>query len=101
MNQRIPNGALCLFRANLSGTRAGKIVLVQHRDIQDPDIGTGLTITRYYSEKTVGEDGKGWRHQRIVLGCETTASGYEDIVFESEEEVRDLRVLAEYVATVG
>ena len=101
MNQRIPNGSLCLFRANPSGTRAGKIVLVQHRYIQDPDIGTGLTVKRYYSEKKVGEDGEGWRHQRIVLGCETTASGYEDIVFESEEEVRDLRVLAEYVATVG
>ena len=54
MNQRIPNGSLCLFRANPSGTRTGKIVLVQHRDIQDPDIGTGLTVKRYYSEKKVG-----------------------------------------------
>lgn len=77
------------------------MVLVQHRDIQVSDMGTGLTVKRYYSGKTVGEDGEGWRHQRIVLGCETTASGYEDIVFESEEEVRDLRMLAEYVATVG
>ncbi|AGY92081.1 hypothetical protein SPICUR_05535 [Spiribacter curvatus] len=101
MNLRIPNGSLCLFRASPGGTREGKIVLVQHRDIQDPDTGSGLTVKRYHSEKAPADDGEGWRHQRIVLACETTAPGYEDIVFESADEVGDLRVLAEYVATVG
>src|SRR5690606_5426109 len=37
MNRRIPNGAWCVFRALPAGTREGKIVLVQHRDIQDSD----------------------------------------------------------------
>ncbi|AUB78154.1 AAA family ATPase [Spiribacter roseus] len=101
MNQRIPNGSLCLFRASPGGTREGKIVLVQHRDIQDPDTGSGLTVKRYHSEKAPADDGEGWRHQRIVLACETTTPGYEDIVFESADEAGDLRVLAEYVATVG
>ncbi|MEX0382788.1 DNA/RNA helicase domain-containing protein [Spiribacter sp. 1M153] len=101
MNQRIPNGSLCLFRASPGGTREGKIVLVQHRDIQDPDTGSGLTVKRYHSEKAPADDGEGWRHQRIVLACETTAPGYEAIVFESADEAGDLRVLAEYVAIVG
>lgn len=62
MNQRIPNGSLCLFRASPGGTREGKIVLVQHRDIQDPDTGSGLTFKRYHSEKAPADDGEGWRH---------------------------------------
>ena len=32
MNRRIPNGAWCLFRGNPSGTRQGKVVVVQHRE---------------------------------------------------------------------
>ena len=101
MNQRIPNGALCLFRANPAGTREGKIVLVQHRDIQDPDTGTGLTVKRYHSEKVPDEPGEGWRHQRIVLSCETSIPGYEDIVFTDADEIGDLRVLGEFIASVG
>ena len=101
MNQRIPDGSLCLFRANPAGTREGKIVLVQHRDIQDPDTGTGLTVKRYHSEKAPAEDGEGWRHQRIVLACETTAPGYADMVLSDTDDLGDLRVLGEFIATVG
>ncbi|TDP82933.1 hypothetical protein EV672_105120 [Aquabacterium commune] len=42
MNKRIPNGAWCLFRANPQGTRNGKIVVVQHRSISDPETGGQL-----------------------------------------------------------
>ena len=101
MNKRIPNGSLCLFRANPGGTREGKIVLVQHRDIQDPDTGSSLTVKRYHSEKALAEDGESWRHQRIVLGCQTSAPGYEDIVLSDGDEVSDLRVLGEFIASVG
>jgi phage repressor protein C with HTH and peptisase S24 domain len=37
MNRRIPNGSWCLFRLHPKGTRQGKVVLVQHREIQDAD----------------------------------------------------------------
>ena len=50
MNRRIPNGAWCLFRANPSGTRQGKVVVVQHRAIEDPDHGGSFTIKLYQSE---------------------------------------------------
>jgi len=101
MNQRIPNGSLCLFKANPGGTREGKIVLVQHRDIQDPDTGSSLTVKRYHSEKAVAEDGESWRHRRIVLGCQTSMPGYEDIVFSDDDDLGDLRVLGEFIASVG
>ena len=39
MNRRIPNGAWCLWRANPTGTRQGKVVLAQHGDINDPELG--------------------------------------------------------------
>lgn len=39
MNRRIPNGSWCLFRANPAGTREGKVVVVQHRSIADPETG--------------------------------------------------------------
>jgi hypothetical protein len=51
MNLRIPSGAWCLFRANPQGTRSGKIVVVQHREIDDPETGGSYTIKRYLSEK--------------------------------------------------
>jgi len=101
MNQRIPNGALCLFRANPGGTREGRIVLVQHRDIQDADTGASFTVKRYHSEKVLTEDGESWRHQRIVLSCETSAPGFEDIVLSDADEISDLSVLGEFIATVG
>jgi DUF2075 family protein/SOS-response transcriptional repressor LexA len=101
MSQRITDGSLCLFRANTGGTREGKIVLVQHRDIQDPDTGAGLTVKRYQSEKIVGEDGNGWRHQRILLKCETVADGYADIVLTEVEDLGELRVLGEFIAVIG
>ena len=51
MNRRIPNGAWCLFRAAPTGTREGKVVVVQHRGIADPETGGRFTIKVYISEK--------------------------------------------------
>src|SRR5690606_3764398 len=49
MNRRIPSGSWCLFKTNPGGSREGKIVLVQHRDIQDQDTGGQFTIKEYHS----------------------------------------------------
>jgi len=78
MNRRIPNGSWCLFRKPTGGTREGKIVLVQHRDIYDEDHGGRYTIKKYHSEKVFSEDGQ-WRHERIVLKPETSAVGFNTI----------------------
>ncbi|MFC3284780.1 DNA/RNA helicase domain-containing protein [Litchfieldella rifensis] len=93
MNRRIPNGAWCLFRANPGGTRQGKIVVVQHRAIEDPDHGGSFTVKLYQSEK-IEEYGE-FVNQRIVLKPQTNAFGYKDIVLE--DELEDLKVIGEFL----
>lgn len=94
MNKRIPNGSWCLFRANPGGTRNGKIVVVQHRVIEDPDYGGSFTIKQYRSEKV--EDYGELINQRVVLQPLTTAFGYNDIILE--DELEDLLVIGEFLS---
>lgn len=94
MNRRIPNGAWCLFQGPRGGTRQGKIVLVQHRDIQDLDIGGNFTVKRYESDKKADPD-TGWRHQKIRLVPESHDSGYKTMELE-DDAVADLRVIGEF-----
>ena len=99
MNRRIPNGAWCLFKLNPEGSRRGKVVLVQHRDITDTDTGGHYTVKVYESKKDERPDGT-WRHASIILKPDTTASGYEPITL-SAKQGEDLKVIAELVAVLG
>lgn len=96
MNKRIAPGSWCLFKANPPGTRQGKVVLVQHRDIQDPDHGQ-FTVKVYHSEKRISEDA--WHHEQIILKTDTTATGYTDITLKGEA-TRELKVIGEFVAAL-
>lgn len=98
MNKRIPNGSWCLFRQKPSGTRQGKVLLVQHRSIDDPDTGGHYTIKVYESEKTI-EDNEGWKHRRITLKPDSTQPHYKPIVFEDSDD-NELVVIAELVAVL-
>ena len=95
MNKRIPNGSWCLFRQLLAGTRNGKIVLAQHRDIYDEDTGGKYTIKRYFSEKVMSKDGE-WQHEKIILRPETTVLGYDDIVITGND-LEEFKIIAEFV----
>ncbi len=99
MNRRIANGAWGLFRLNPHGSREGKTVLVQHREIQDTDLGGHFTLKRYHSEKAQNPDGT-WEHTRIVLSPDTTAEGYEPIVIEASGD-EEVRVIAEWLGVVA
>lgn len=99
MNRRIPNGSWCLFKFSTGGTRQGKVVLVQHRDLEDIDTGGHYTIKVYESEKEILEDG-GWQHKKITLKPDTTAPGYEPIEL-SNQEMGSFKVIAELVAVLG
>jgi len=99
MNRRIPNGAWCLFRLAPKGSRAGKVVLAQHRDISDPDTGGQFTVKLYESTKVTGADDS-WRHGSIVLRPDSTLPGYEPIILTSDQ-ADDLRIVAELVAVLG
>lgn len=96
MNRRIPNGAWCLFRANPAGTRQGKVVVVQHRGIEDPDTGGSYTVKVYSSEKRVLPDGD-WHHERIVLSPDSTVLGYQPIVIDVEDAGGSFSVVAEFL----
>jgi DUF2075 family protein len=96
MNRRIPNGAWCLFRAAPGGTRNGKVVVVQHRDIADPETGGRFTVKVYSSEKLATDVG-GWRHQRIILKPDSDRPGYQPIVLELKDEQEEVKIVAEWL----
>ena len=99
MNRRIPNGSWCLFNMQPAGTRQGKAVLVQHREVTDVDNGGHFTVKVYESTKESLPDGS-WRHSSIVLRPDTTTAGYNPI-FLSGDKAEDLDVVAEFVAVLG
>ena len=59
----IPDGSLCVFSANVAGSRQGRLVLVENRSAGG---GERYTVKRYQSEKVLSPDGE-WRHERILL----------------------------------
>lgn len=97
MEPRIPDGAYCLFAAPVEGSRQGKIVLVQHRGIHDPEMGGSYTVKRYESEKA-GDGEGGWRHSRVRLVPVNGA--FAEIVLTEEDEGA-VMVLAEVVEVLG
>ena len=53
MEPLIPDGSLCVFRAGVAGSRAGRLVLAEDREAN------AYAVKRYQSEKSKGEE---WRH---------------------------------------
>ena len=96
MEPRIPDGAHCLFAAPVEGTRQGKTVLVQMRDLTDPESGQRYTVKRYLSEKA--GDGDAWRHVKITL--KPINRDFAPIVLTGAEEGQ-LQVIAEVVEVLG
>jgi len=90
MNKVIPNGSICLFRKYSGGSRNGKIVLVQHTEIQDPDFGSGYTVKEYHSTKTIDSDS--WEHQSITLKPLSYDMEYQAIEI-TEDDLVNLKVL--------
>ncbi len=95
MEPRIPDGAYCLFAGPVTGTREGRIVLVQLRDEVDPDTGERFTVKRYRSERTSDEGG--WRHVRITL--EPINPDFGPIVLTADEE-DSVTVVAELIEVI-
>src|SRR6185295_7050314 len=63
MEPRIPDGCLCVFRAGVTGSREGRLVLVEY-------LGGGAndrhTVKQYHSTKLQHPDGT-WGHETILL----------------------------------
>jgi phage repressor protein C with HTH and peptisase S24 domain len=92
MEPRIPDGSLCVFRQGVTGSRQGRLVLVER-------LGGGAndryTVKRYASEKGQREDGT-WSHERITL--EPLNPEFEAWTLDPEEE--RFRIVAEFVRVV-
>lgn len=88
MEPRIPDGSLCVFRANVVGSRQGKLLLVEK-------FGTTETSARYsikkYTSRKASADEGGWRHESIRL--EPLNPEFEG--FELKEG--ECRIIAEFV----
>jgi type I restriction enzyme R subunit len=96
MEPVIPDGAFCLFRAPVEGTRQGKVVLVQLRDMTDPESGQRYTVKRYESQKAV--EGSQARTMRVTL--KPLNPDFKPIEL-SEASAADLTVVAEFVEVLG
>ena len=96
MEPAIADGAWCLFRSPVEGTRQSKTVLVQLRDATDPETGQRYTVKRYKSEKAKKDDS--WRHEKITL--EPVNLDFAPIVLTGADE-DELQVIAELVEVLG
>jgi hypothetical protein len=96
MEPTIPDGSPCLFCFERGGSRNGKIVLVESRQVTDPETHQKFTIKRYSSEKKRSENGQ-WRHKKIILSPDN--KDFDDIVLENVAE-DDFRVVAEFVCVI-
>jgi superfamily II DNA or RNA helicase/phage repressor protein C with HTH and peptisase S24 domain len=94
MNRVIPNGSICLFKPYSGGSRSGKILLIEYRDIQDPDFKSAFTIKTYASEKIVKDEF--WEHTSIILRPNSFDTSYQNIII-TDESAEGLRVVGEFV----
>lgn len=98
MNRKIPNGSWCLFREPSEGSRNGKVVIVQSRDIQDPDTGGQYTVKIYRSEKAEVEDS--WTHSIIRLEPDSNDTAFHALILEADSST-SLQVIGEFVGIAG
>lgn len=89
MEPLIPDGSWCVFRGEVTGSRQGRLVLVEDRSASGE--GQRYTIKRYRSQKSVNEES--WQHERITL--EPLNPEYE--AWDLEPDGR-YAVIGEYVA---
>lgn len=83
MLPKIKDGDLCIFRANVVGSRENKIVLVQHNEVYDSENEGSYSIKKYSSEKVFDTITGEWRHEKIIL--QPTNAEYENIILEGED----------------
>jgi phage repressor protein C with HTH and peptisase S24 domain len=89
MEPKIPDGSLCVFRHGVTGSREGRLVLVER-------LGGGAndryTVKRYRSSKQQSPDGS-WLHERITL----VALNPEFESWDLDPDETRYRVMAEFL----
>lgn len=85
MEPLIPDGSLCVFRANVTGSRAGRLVLAEDRQAN------AYAVKRYNSKKI--ESKEGWHHEWIRL----ESLNPEGPSWDLDPDEEKYRILAEFV----
>jgi hypothetical protein len=101
MEPLIPDGSYCVFRRDVAGSRGGKVLLVQHRAIADPETGGSYTVKEYRSLKVEDTDSGGggsWTHTAIHL---VPRNKDFHAIWVNPDQVDDLRVIAEFVGLLS
>lgn len=93
MEPRIPDGSYCLFQSPVEGSRTGRILLVQHRDIHDPETGGSYTVKRFDSSGVIGKEGT---ERRGIIYLRPENTDYEPIELGDVQE-NEVAVIAELV----
>lgn len=96
MEPTIADGSWCLFKFERGGSRNGLIVLVESRQVRDPETALSFTIKRYHSEKEDTGDDQ-WRHKRITLSPDN--KNFKNIIIENVSG-EDFRVVAEWISVL-
>jgi phage repressor protein C with HTH and peptisase S24 domain len=91
MEPRIPDGSLCVFRAGVTGSREGRLVLVEDTS-RGGAANDRHTVKRYHSAKNQRPDGT-WVHETIRL--EPLNPEFEARELHPEED--RFRIVAEFV----
>jgi len=89
MEPLIPDGSLCVFRRGVTGSRQGRLVLVEALGEAGGD---RYTVKRYRSEKRQNDTGE-WAHESIRL--EPLNPAYDAWDLDPQED--RYRILAEFV----
>lgn len=98
MNKIIPNNSICIFKKNVTGSRTGKILLIENRDSFDPDFNSAFTVKTYSSEKTISEEG--WQHNSIVLKPNSYDKSFQNILV-TEENSSEMRIIGEFIQVLN
>ena len=96
METLIPHNSHCLFASPVTGTRQGRILLVQPRDEIDTETGERYTVKQYESEKV--ETADLWRHSTITL--RPLNPEFEPIELTGDLEGR-VQAIAEFLEVLG
>jgi SOS-response transcriptional repressor LexA len=93
MEPLIPDGSYCLFAAPVIGSRTGRILLVQHRDIADAQTGGSFTVKKFDS---TGVSGKNTTERAGVIVLRPLNPAYEPIELKETPE-NEVAVVAEFL----
>ncbi len=98
METKIPDGAYCIFRPVPAGSKEGRILLVQHHSIDDPETGGKYTIKKY--TRSIEMDKSGEEIKKIIL--EPLNREYVPIVLKpGDSDVEDqVKAIGEFVGVI-